>query len=535
MPELADKAWYTSDKKAPLFSGLDGINFRITTKSKEAQRYFNQGIMLAYGFNHAEAARSFYEVTRLDSTCAMGWWGFAYVLGPNYNGGMEPDNLPRAYDAVHKAQKLSSGCTTKEKDLIKALTYRYSINVDQARSYLDSAFAAQMKEVYNKYPKDEDIAALFAESLMNLHPWDLFKRDGSAQPWTPEILEVLENSLKLAPRHAGLHHFYIHAMEMSKQAGKALESADLLGEIAPGSSHLVHMPSHTYIRTGKYHEGVVSNMNAVEVDSLYTVTCHAFGVYPLAYIPHNYHFLAACAALSGESQKAMFGANGTKDHTYEKLLLNPYWSTLQHYYSIPLFVQIKLGLWKDIRNYPAPEKELLYPNVIWHYAQGMAYLAEDKNQKADKHLIAMKSIMQDSALQTYTIWGFNRLYDICLIASETLEGEINAKKGNFPEAIKLLKSAMAIEDQLRYQEPPDWFFSVRHNLGAVLIECGKYQEAIEVYKQDLQTYPENGWALVGLMHAYEKLGNQNDYRIFRDRFEDAWKYSDIEISESRIL
>jgi tetratricopeptide (TPR) repeat protein len=324
-------------------------------------------------------------------------------------------------------------------------------------------------------------------------------------------------------------------MEMSPQAGKALHSASLLGNLAPGSGHLVHMPSHTYIRTGRYHEGTIANMKAVEVDSSYTEACHAFGVYPLAYYPHNYHFLAACATLAGESRNAMLGAKKTKAHAHEKLLLNPYWTTLQHYYCIPLFVQVKLGRWKEIQNTPQPEAELIYPRVVWHYAQGMAALANNKSGKANKYLREMKSLMQDTTLKKLTIWGGNPLYDICLIGSESLEGEIYADNGNYPEAIRMFRSAMAVEDNLKYQEPPDWFFSVRHNLGAVLVESGNYTEAIAIYLEDLKNYPENGWALAGLMNACEKLGNQADYQSFKNRFELAWKHADIQITSSRIL
>jgi tetratricopeptide (TPR) repeat protein len=258
-------------------------------------------------------------------------------------------------------------------------------------------------------------------------------------------------------------------------------------------------------------------------------------VYPLAYYPHNYHFLAACATLAGESRNAMFGAGLTKAHAHEKLMYDPYWTTLQHYYSIPLFVQVKLGRWEEIRKTPQPERELIYPRVIWHYAQGMAALASDKTSRAGKHLGAMKSLMQDTTLKILTIWGVNRLHDICLIASQSLEGEMHAKSGNYPEALRLLKNAIAVEDNLRYQEPPDWFFSVRHSLGAVLIESGDYREAIAVYQEDLKNYPENGWALAGLMTAFEKLGDQADYRDYKNRFEQAWKHADIQIATSRIL
>lgn len=535
MPEVLDKTWYSSGKKAPLFSKLEGIHFPVSTNNPEAQQYFNQGLMLSFAFNHAEAGRSFFEAARQDSTCAMCWWGFAYVLGPNYNAGMEKDNFQRAYDALQKAKSYSASCTQKEKDLIEALTHRYSNDTTIARPVLDSAYATAMRGVYKKYTADVNVAALFAESLMDLNPWNLYKKDGTIQPWTPEILSVLEKCLQTEPRHAGANHFYIHATEMSQHAEKALASANLLRDLVPGAGHLVHMPSHTYIRIGKYHEGVVANQKAVLVDSLYMEACHAQGVYPLAYYPHNYHFISACATLCGESKVAMIGANATSNHSHKKLMRDPDWATLQHYYAIPWFVEVKLGLWNDILHSAAPEKDLKYPSVIWHYAQGMAMLSQNKIPDAKKHLLEMKAIMTDTTLKNLTIWGINSIYDICVIASKTLDGEINAKEKNYPVAITLLLEAVEQEDALNYDEPPDWFFSMRHHLGAVLIEAGKYQEAIKVYDEDLKTYRENGWALTGLMHCYEKLGDKEKYDETKIRFEEAWKHADINITSSRIL
>lgn len=535
VPEVLDKTWYSSGKKAPLFSALEGIHFPVSTNNPEAQQYFNQGMMLSFAFNHAEAGRSFFEAARQDSTCAMCWWGFAYVLGPNYNAGMEKDNFQRAYDALQKAKSYSVSCTQKEKDLIEALTHRYSNDTTISRQVLDSAYATAMRSVYKKYSDDVTVAALFAESLMDLNPWNLYKKDGTIQPWTPEILSVLEKCLQIEPRHAGANHFYIHATEMSQHAEKALASANLLRDLVPGAGHLVHMPSHTYIRIGKYHEGVVANQKAVLVDSLYMEACHAQGVYPLAYYPHNYHFISACATLCGESKVAMIGANATSNHSHKKLMRDPDWATLQHYYAIPWFVEVKLGLWNDILHSASPEKDLKYPYVIWHYAQGMAMLSKNNIPDAKKHLLEMKAIMTDTTLKNLTIWGINSIYDICVIASKTLDGEINAKEKNYSVAIMLLLEAVEKEDALNYDEPPDWFFSMRHHLGAVLIEAGKYQEAIKVYDEDLKTYRENGWALTGLMHCYQKLGDKEKYDETKIRFDEAWKHADINITSSRIL
>jgi hypothetical protein len=535
LPEVSDKSWYASGKKAPLFYGLNGIHFPISTKNIEVQKYFDQGLMLSFAFNHAEAGRSFYEAARQDSNCAMGWWGFAHVLGPNYNAGMEKDNLQRAYDAVQKAKNKAAFCTQKEKDLIEALSFRYSNDSTIARSELDSSYAIAMRKVYQKYAKDVTIASLFAESLMDLHPWNLWRKDGTMQPWTGEIVAILEKCIRAEPRHPGANHFYIHAMEMSQHAESALASADLLRNLVPGSGHLIHMPSHTYIRIGRYHDGVVANQKAVLIDSLYVEACHAQGVYPLGYYPHNYHFIAACGTLSGESKIALKGAIATANHAHKKLLRDPAWATLQHYYSIPWYVEAKLGLWNNIFHSPAPEKDLKYPSVVWHYAQGMAMLSKNKKVEAKKHLLEMKNIMTDATIKDLTIWDINNVFDLCVIASKTLEGEIYAKEKNYSSAISILKEAVIAEDALNYNEPPDWFFSIRHHLGAVLIDAGKLDEAVKVYEKDLEVYRENGWALKGLMNVYEKLGNKKKYEEIRIRFEKSWQYSDIKISSSRIL
>lgn len=534
-PEVTDKNWYSSGKKAPLFTGLDGLHFPVSTKNTEVQKYFDQGLILSFGFNHAEAARSFFEVTRQDPKCAMGWWGFAYVLGPNYNAGMETDNFLRAFNAVEKAKSYSASCTQKEKDLIDALIHRYSKDTTTVRSVLDSSYAAAMRKVYKKYPNDVTVGALFAESLMDMHPWNLWNKNGTPQPWTPEIIAVLKKCLSLEPKHAGANHLYIHAEEMSQQPEKALASADLLRDLVPGSGHLVHMPSHIYILTGRYHDGVTTNQKAVEIDSAYVDACHAQGAYPLAYYPHNYHFIAACATLSGESKVALKGAFETANHAHKKLLLDPAWATLQHYYSIPWYVETKLGLWKDILDTPAPEKELKYPLVIWHYAQGMAMLSKNQPAEAKKHLASMRKIMADPKIKDLTIWNINSVFDLCEIASKTLEGEINANEKNYAKAISLLQEAVAREDTLNYNEPPDWFFSVRHHLGAVLIAAGKYNDAVKIYEADLKNFRNNGWALKGLMNAYERLGDKKRYEEAKIRFNEAWKYADIEITSSRIL
>lgn len=532
-PSTNDKDWYRSDRKAPMFKGLNGIDFKISTTNKKVQHYFNQGLMLAYGFNHAEAARSFYEAIKLDSVCAMAYWGFAYVLGPNYNAGMEEDNFQRAYDATLKAQQLSANCTPKEKALITALATRYTEQPPGDRKALDIAYSKAMKKVYLKYPSDPDVGALYAESLMDLHPWDLYqKKTKKTQPWTPEITEILEQLIKINPRHPGAHHFYIHAMEASSTPEKAIASARLLETLVPGSGHLLHMPSHIYINTGDYHLGSLSNINAVKTDSLYITTCHAQGAYPLAYYPHNYHFLAATATLEGNSTLAWQAALEVQKNTAKDLMRQPEWGTLQHYYTIPYYVAVKLAKWNTILTLPYPPEGLTYPRAIWHYARGMAYLGKKDISNAQKEMNTLSAFSTDTTLKDLTIWGINTTADLVKIASNVLQAGIAVKQNQTDRAIASLKAAILLEDDLNYNEPPDWFFSVRHHLGALLLHTGKYSDAEKIYLQDLLTWKKNGWALTGLYQALLKQNKNREAEQIKIALDSAWRYADFKLASS---
>ncbi|HEV7347733.1 hypothetical protein [Telluribacter sp.] len=500
--EPIDQAWYASGNKAPLFDSLGDLHFSISTQNPEVQRYFDQGMMLAVGFNHAEAARSFHEAARLDSTCAMAHWGFAYVLGPNYNAGMEPDNYQRAYAAVQRALKHSSTATEKEKALIMALAKRYPAQPIEDRTPYDEAYSKALREVYTRYPDDVTIGALFVESIMDMHPWDLWGKDGSPQPWTPEIVSTLEKMIGQNPDHIAPHHFYIHAVEASTTPERGLKSASVLGRLAPGASHLVHMPSHIYIRTGDYHEGTQANQQAVLADSSYLTSCHAQGAFPLAYFPHNYHFMAATATMEGDSQAAMLAARKVAEFTNKKLLGEPGWGTLQHYYTIPYHVALKFSLWDEVlRMAQADTLRLKYPVAIRHYARGLALLEKGQTDQAKAALTQLEKLTADPEIASLTIWDINTMTSILDIARRVLKAEIMAREGRYDTSISLLREAVALEDQLNYNEPPDWFFSVRHALGNVLLKANRQAEAEAVYKKDLEIFPRNVWALKGLQAA----------------------------------
>ncbi|MGW8317157.1 MAG: tetratricopeptide repeat protein [Bacteroidales bacterium] len=534
VPKVSDIDWYSSPNKAPLFDGLEGIEYEIEGASVEVMNYFRQGLMLSYAFNHAESAGSFYETMRIDPGFAMGYWGYALVLGPNYNAAMEEDNFERAYDASRKALQLSEGTTGKDRDLIVALSERYIAHPGPDRSDLDQAYASAMKAVYQKYPEDNDIAALYVESLMDLHPWDLWGKSGDPRPWTPEIVEILETILERAPEHAGAAHFYIHAVEASKTPERALPQAEILQDLVPGAGHLVHMPSHVYIRTGHYHQGSLANLRAVAVDGDYVETCHAYGVYPLAYYPHNYHFLAATATLEGNRELAVMAARRVNELTDPALMREPGWGTVQHYYTIPYYVMVKFGMWEELEKEPMPAEDLKYPVAVMHYAKGMAALGKGNTKEAKKHLASLKELAADPDIKEISIWDINTAGELLAIAENLLQGEISASNQSYDTAISSLEEAVRLEDHLNYNEPPDWFFSVRHHLGAVLLEDKQYARAKEVYLKDLENYPENGWALAGLIKAYEGLGEASEAESIRERFDDAWQFADASISYSRI-
>jgi tetratricopeptide (TPR) repeat protein len=463
----------------------------------------------------------------------MGYWGFALVLGPNYNAGMEDDNYQRAYKAVQKAVSFSGNSTEKEKALIQALTYRYAPEPPKDRSHLDSAYAAAMKKVYEKYSTDPDVSALYAESIMDMHPWDMYeKKTKQPRPWTPEIVAVLEKLIKQYPKHPGAPHFYIHAVEGSKHPERGLASANLLMTLVPGAGHLVHMSSHIYIWTGDYHLGSLANIEAVKIDSAYVTACHAQGAYPLGYYPHNWHYLVATATFEGNSKLAWSAAEKLQENTAKGIMKQPLWGTLQHYYSISYFVAVKFGMWDTILNIKPLDKDLVYPRAILHYARGMAYLGKKDVAKAESELSQLKVLAKDSVLKQVTIWNINSTYDIVQIAENVLTAEVYRSKKEYDKSITAFQQAITVEDALNYNEPPDWFFSVRHHLGTALLEAGKYNEAEKIYLEDLETYKENGWALIGLYQVLQKQGKTAEAQKVKARFDKAWKYADAPIAAS---
>lgn len=532
--KLKDKS-ISSEQVAPLLEGMGNHHFKVSARDTLVAKYFNQGIMLTYGFNHAEAERTFRQVTLLDPQNPMAWWGVALVQGPNINLAMQPEAVSKAWEALLKAQELKQYGSQREQDYIDALANRYSENPPEDRTPLDEAYAEAMGRLADKYPDDLDARALYAEAMMDLHPWDFWTKDGQPRPWTPKILETLEYVIQRNPDHPMANHLYIHATEASPTPEKALASARRLGDAVPGAGHLVHMPAHTYIRVGMYHEGSLANERAVKADNEYVTQCRAQGIYPLGYVPHNHHFLWATATMEGRQKLSREAAQHTSDLVDQQMMRQPGLGTLQHYWIIPLYGYVRFGNWDEILNYSKPDSDLIYPLGVWHYARGMAFLGKNDPAKAQQELNALKQIVNNDALQEITIWDINTTRELMQIASNVLEGEIAAQNRQYDTAIALLSQAASIEDQLQYNEPPDWFFPVRHNLGAILLEANRPAEAETIYTEDLKEFPKNGWSLYGLMKSLLAQGRVAQAQLVKAQFEKAWKYSDIELTSSRIL
>ncbi|SMD37852.1 hypothetical protein SAMN04488029_3490 [Reichenbachiella faecimaris] len=520
--------------EAPLFDNLGDNHLKITTSNIWSQKFFDQGLTLTYGLNHAEAMRSFKEAARLDKECAMCYWGMAYVLGPNINSAMDSTQVEEANTYIAQAKQYADQVSPYEQQLIQAIDKRYPKNKAQTLAACYEEFAQAMKSTYLNFKDNHDIATLCAEALMDLHPWDYWNTEnGEPKVWTTEILDILESTLASAPKHPGANHYYIHAIEASKNPERAIEAANTLTDLVPGAGHLVHMPAHIYIRTGNYHEGSMAGELSVLADSLYITNCKAQGIYPLAYYPHNYHFLAATATLEGRGQLAIASAFKVAQNADAQLMYQPEWATLQHYYIIPYYILVKFGQWEKILQ--LPETDLAYPKAIRHYARGMAYLATDRLEESINELQALKLISTKEELKQISIWELNTVDHLAKIASLILEAEIDNELGNVELSINKLKQAVAIEDRLNYNEPPDWFFSVRHILGAVYLENKNFELAEETYLEDLAIYPKNGWALKGLQLSLEGQKKVNDAKIVSNELAKAWQYADFKLPSSRIL
>ncbi|SDW64827.1 hypothetical protein [Thiocapsa roseopersicina] len=519
---------------APLLEGMGNHHHDITTDSPQAQRYFDQGLVLSFGFNHKEAARSFRQAQTLDPECAMCFWGESLVLGPNINAGMDVAENPRAYAAVQRALALKDSATERERTYIEALAERYTEQAPDDRGALDQAYAEAMGKVAERFPEDPDAASLYAEALMDTTPWDYWEDDGSPKPVTRTILATLETVLAEHPNHPLANHLYIHAVE-KVHPERGIGAADRLRDLVPGAGHLVHMPGHIYIRVGRYEEAVLANEKAIAADDAYIAQCHAQGLYPVAYMPHNHHFLAAAASFIGQSRKALDAARHTQAHQDQELMREAGYATLQHYWALPYFVMVRFGRWDDVLAEPQPAEDLIYPTGIWHYAWGLALARTHDLAGAKSSLSALASIADDPEMEATRIWETNSMAQVLTIAREVLAGEIALEEGGrLDAAIEHFETAVRLEDALTYVEPSDWYVPARQNLGAALLAANRPADAEAVYRKDLEIYPHNGWSLAGLEQSLLAQGKSLDAQSVALELARVWAGADVEIEGSRL-
>jgi tetratricopeptide (TPR) repeat protein len=512
---------------APLFNNLGNYHHKITTKSSLAQRYFDQGLILTYGFNHGEAIRSFKEAARLDPSCGMCYWGVALALGPNINKPMGKKDSLKAWEALQQAEARAESISQREQAYINALATRYSPQPVADRRTLDVAYANAMRDVMQRYPNDLDAATLFAEAMMDTIPWNYYTEDKRPKPVTDEITKALESVIARDPLHPGANHFYIHAVEASLTPDRALPSAARLGKIAPGAGHLVHMPSHIYLRVGRYHDATLANERAVDADETYIAQCRAQGFYPVAYYPHNQHFLWYTAGMEGRSNLAIETAREIDRMNERKNLAEG-----KRFSPLLILTLTRFGRWSDVLAEPRPPGTQLFAAAMDHYARGMAHSAKLEFAEAQKELDALEQVTRSPATQTLDqpdLPGSK----LILLSRYALAGEIASRRGQADEMIKFFTAAIEIEDRLPYMEPPYWHQPVRQLLGAGLLEMKKPLMAETVYRKDLERHPANGWSLYGLLVSLRAQGKTEEANDFEKRFREAWKLADVTLSASR--
>ena len=520
---------------ATLLDGLGDYSLPVSNSHPQVQQWFDQALMLTYGFNHQAAERSFLKAVELDPECAMCWWGAALVLGPHVNAGMDPANNDAAWERLRAAQSVADTAPAREQAYIRALSVRYAENPPEDRSALDRAYADAMARLVADYPDDLDAATLYAESLMNLQPWDYWDADGNPTGNTARIVTVLEDIIERNPDHAGALHLYIHAVEASDKPERGVAAADRLRDLIPGSGHLVHMPAHIYARVGRWHDAAIANVRAIESDNTYLAACRPGpGVYPLGYVPHNHHFLWFAATMSGDRKTALAAAEATYQRTSDPELMRlPGLEAMQDFALTPLFAKVRFGLWDEVAAIDKPADDLPYMIAMWEYGQGMAALREGRADDAATHHTALAELARSREVESMMVWDRYSLIHGVQVAERTLAAERTWATGDVDGALVALAQAIAIEDDLPYDEPPGWHAPVRQTLGAMLLEAGRADEAEAAYRAELRRNPENGWSLFGLeqaLRAQDKTGEADEIAA---RFSEAWAHADIELTASR--
>jgi tetratricopeptide (TPR) repeat protein len=513
----------------PLFNDLGDHHHPVMTSSNSAQRYFDQGLRLVYAFNHDEAERAFREAARIDPNCAMAWWGVAYALGPNYNLPIDAARHAKAVEAVRKAQDVGSSASEAERAYIAAIATRYSADPKAERAALDRAYVAAMKELSERYPEDNDAAVLYAESLMDLKPWQLWTHDGKPQEGTLEIVRILEGVLSRDPNHPGANHYYIHAIEASPEPAKGSASAERLKSLVPGAGHLVHMPAHIFIRTGDYNGAIDANAKAARADEAYFARSRSDGVYPMMYYTHNFQFLAAAAGMSGQSGKALESAAKAVSNVASMAGHDP---AAEYVLPWSLYAMARSSKWDGILAYGQPSTSTPATLSFWRYARGLAYVAKsdlDAARLERKEFEAAKAnVPKDLMLNT------NRAQDLLSIATEVFDARLASATGDSKSAIDHWKKAVEGQDGLIYDEPPAWYYPVRESLGGEYLRSKQYADAEKTFRRDLEINSNNPRSLLGLSEALRGQAKDAEAEEFHQRFKKEWKDADVALSVTNL-
>jgi tetratricopeptide (TPR) repeat protein len=514
-------------KKAALMSGLGDLHHPVSTSNPEAQKFFDQGMRLIYAFNHQEAAGSFERAAELDPKMAMAYWGLAEAVGPNYNDPADPDRYKQAHEAIAQAEKLSVNASPSEKAYIAAMALRFPADPAADHRLAAERYRNAMSDVVKQFPDDLDAATLFAESGMDLHPWGLWRPDGTPEGGTEDIIGALESVLKRDPNHMGAIHYYIHAVEASPNPERALAAANRLAALAPAAGHLVHMPGHVYIRTGDFESAVKTNQLAAAADRAYLQANGSGGLYGAMYYSHNLHFIAACSSMNGNYAEARNAAEMLATHVGPMVKDIP---PLEGFMTVPIAVEVRFQKWDQILAMPQPPAAMQTATVFWHFARGMALAAKGKVAEAEaEHRIVSEAADKTPPDQVFAMPVNNKAKDVLNIATNVLGAKIAQAKHDSTGAISLLRRAVAIQDTLKYDEPPDWFYTVRESLGAVLLLNGNAPEAEKVFREDLDRNPRNPRSLFGLAEALRAQNRAYDAQFVDKQFQSNWKSTELKL------
>src|SRR6202158_628377 len=522
-------ASHAAARPVTLVTGLGDLHHPVSTKNPQAQQFFDQGLRFIYCFNHDEAARSFQHAGELDPKLAMAYWGVAEAVGPNYNDPADPDRYKHAHDAVQKAVDLSVDASPSDQAYIKALSKRFPADPNSDLKKAAEEYHDAMRGVVKEFPDDVDAATLFAESGMNLHPWGLWHPDGTPEAGTEEIVSALESVMKRDPNHLGAVHYYIHAVEASPNPERALACANKLASLAPGAGHIVHMPAHVYIRTGDYDAAVKPNERAAEVDRAYIKATGAQGIYPMMYYSHNLHFIAMCASMNGNYAEAKKNADLLVANVGPHVKDMP---PLEGFMTILMAVDVRFHKWNEILAMPQPDPGLKITTGFWHFSRGMALAGTGKLSEAEaEYKIVSEAEQNPPPDMVFPMPINNKAKDIMKISEDVLGAKIAVARKDNVQAISLLTAAVAIQDTLKYGEPPDWFFPVRESLGGTLLINGDAAGAEKVFRADLDRNPRNPRSLFGLQQTLKAQDRNYDAGFVESEFRDSWKGGEVKVED----